>query len=229
MSDVRGGKYYEKFLSAERLRRCYEIAPPRVRQYLRAETAHAAKSISPGDRVLELGCGYGRVLNELLPCAAALLVGIDTSSSSLELAGRLLGNQPHCHLARMDAGRLGFRKRAFDLVIGIQNGVSAFGVDPSTLIAEAVRVTRRGGRVLFSSYAAEFWDDRLAWFDLQAQEGLLGPIHHEATGDGVIVCKDGFRAKTIAPDEFRRLATPHGCSVSVHTVDESSVFCEITV
>jgi hypothetical protein len=29
--------YYAERLAAEKLRRCYEIAPPRVRQYLRAE------------------------------------------------------------------------------------------------------------------------------------------------------------------------------------------------
>ena len=31
------GGYYENYLSADRLRLCYEIAPPRVQRYLEAE------------------------------------------------------------------------------------------------------------------------------------------------------------------------------------------------
>ena len=52
----------------------------------------------------------------------------------------------------MDAAALGFRDRVFDVVVCIQNGISAFKVDRRALIAEAIRVTRPGGSVLFSSY-----------------------------------------------------------------------------
>ena len=45
------GDYYSEKLSAERLRRVYEIAPPRVRQYLRADIGHAVEQIRPGDIV----------------------------------------------------------------------------------------------------------------------------------------------------------------------------------
>ena len=49
-----GGEYYAQQLSAERLRTCYEIASPRVSQYLSAEIDHAATWLRPSDRVLEL-------------------------------------------------------------------------------------------------------------------------------------------------------------------------------
>ena len=37
MSDKPSGAYYSDRLNAERLRRCYEVAPPRVQRYLEAE------------------------------------------------------------------------------------------------------------------------------------------------------------------------------------------------
>jgi ubiquinone/menaquinone biosynthesis C-methylase UbiE len=218
--------YYSSRLSAERLRKCYEIAPPRVRQYLDAEIEHVAGRIRPGDAVLELGCGYGRVI-ESLTAKTRLLVGIDTSRSSLQLGRRLLGKTRNCRLLRMDAISLGFRDRVFDVVFCLQNGISAFHVDRRTLIAEAVRVTHPGGRVLFSSYSANFWKHRLEWFQLQANHGLLGEIDHTATRDGVIVCKDGFTATTIGPDEFRTLTSGLGLDVNIEEVDHSSVFCGI--
>jgi hypothetical protein len=54
--------YYSARLAGERLRLAYELAPPRVRQYLEAEIQHVASQLPTGARVLELSCGYGRVL-----------------------------------------------------------------------------------------------------------------------------------------------------------------------
>jgi 2-polyprenyl-6-hydroxyphenyl methylase/3-demethylubiquinone-9 3-methyltransferase len=62
--------YYTDTLSAQILERCYEIAPPRIRQYFKAEIKFVIESISRADTVLELGCGYGRVLNRLLDSAS---------------------------------------------------------------------------------------------------------------------------------------------------------------
>jgi SAM-dependent methyltransferase len=220
--------YYAQRLSAERLRQCYGIAPPRVRQYLQAEIDYVADRIRPGDVVLELGCGYGRVL-EPLADKAALIVGIDTSRPSLELAQELLGHVSNCRLVRMDAAALGFRDGLFDVVACVQNGISALKVDQRTLLAEAIRVTRPGGRVFFSSYAERFWEQRLEWFRLQADHGLLGAIDWAATGHGTIVCQDGFKATTVAPAEFRSLTSGFNVRVSIDEVDESSTFCEIVV
>jgi 2-polyprenyl-6-hydroxyphenyl methylase/3-demethylubiquinone-9 3-methyltransferase len=219
--------YYTEKLSAERLRMCYEVAPPAVRVYLEAEIEHVRSRTSPEDRLLELGCGYGRVLAALARDVRSPW-GIDTSESSLRMARRFV-EDPRCRLVCMDATRLALRDRSFDVVICIQNGVSAFAVDQDTLFREAVRVTRPGGVVMFSSYAARFWPDRLAWFEAQARLGLLGEIDHDATRDGVIVCKDGFRATTVSVEDFGRLAASVGITPKIEEVAGSSLFCEMVV
>lgn len=222
------GGYYEEKLAAERLRRCYEIAPPRVKRYLESEIRFVQERITPGAHVLELGCGYGRVLRELIG-VAGLVVGIDTSVVSLWLARESLGRSPSCALAAMHALSLGFRDGQFDFVACVQNGISAFHVDQRALIAEAVRVTRPGGRVLFSSYLESFWPHRIEWFRIQADHGLLGEIDEAASGGGVIICKDGFRATTVSRERFAELTRGIGGTVMMHEVDASSLFCEILV
>jgi 2-polyprenyl-6-hydroxyphenyl methylase/3-demethylubiquinone-9 3-methyltransferase len=219
--------YYEDKLSAVRLKRCYELAPPRVRQYLEAEISHVLQKIRPGDIVLELGCGYGRILPPLAQ-KARMVIGIDTSLASLVLGRKMLFGISNCRLLNMDAVQLAFCDRVFDCVVCIQNGISAFHVNQQDLIRESVRVTKLGGTVLFSSYSDKFWEERLNWFQLQSEAGLLGEIDHEKTRDGMIVCKDGFTATTVRPDQFLALTAELNLNTKIVEVDESSLFCEIT-
>ena len=219
--------YYSKQLSAERLRQVYELAPERVKQYLRSEIRFVMEKIEPDDLVLELGCGYGRVLDKLAKKVQPV-IGIDTSLDSLYMAKK--SNQGASFwLSAMNAVNLGFCDQCLDVIVCIQNGISAFNINPEDLIREALRVTRPGGRIFFSSYSERFWPERLNWFRIQVKHGLLGEIDEEATGNGIILCKDGFKATTLGPEEFRALASRVGVSAMITEVDESAIFCEIEV
>jgi hypothetical protein len=62
------------------------------------------------------------------------------------------------------------------------------------------------GTVLFSSYSDGFWGDRLRWFEIQSAHGRMGTMDDQATGNGVIVCKDGSPATTVNAAGFSSLA-----------------------
>jgi ubiquinone/menaquinone biosynthesis C-methylase UbiE len=231
MQDIKEGlwlmkDYYSTKLSSERLKACYDIAPDRTKQYLEAEVRHVLGYVNPPDRVLELGCGFGRFLSRIVGrCQDA--VGIDTSSESLVLAKRTHQGQHPLHLFQMNATALGFRDDSFDVVICIQNGMSAFKVSPNVLVLESLRVCRPGGLCLFSSYSSKFWEHRLEWFEGQANAGLIGELDWDATGNGVIVCKDGFRASTYTEKDFTSLLEQLQLRGAIVEVDESSIFCHI--
>lgn len=204
----------------------YEIAPMRVRQYFEAEVYHVLEKIRPNDLVLDLGCGYGRIMPALAKRAKSV-IGIDTSFSSLLMGQETLAGISKCHLLQMNAIKLGFKDSEFDVVICIQNGISAFHVDQKELVKESIRVSKRRGKILFSSYSEKFWDHRLEWFRLQSEAGLLGEIDYELTKNGVIVCRDGFTATTVKPDQFLSLVSGFNVEAKIVEVDESSVFCEM--
>jgi len=215
--------YYAAKLSGERLRRCYELASPRVRQYLDAEISFVLSRLTDADDVLELGCGYGRVARELARVAKRV-VGIDTSLRSLELARALEDPSRDCTYLQMDASEMTFDDAEFDAVVCVQNGICAFRVDSAALLLGALRVLRPGGRALVSTYAREFWPERLDWFRAQAEAGLVGEIDEEASGDGTIVCKDGLRLGMLSVEDLVALGKTVGVRPEIEEIDGSSVF-----
>lgn len=219
--------YYSEHLSGERLRRCYELASPRVKRYLDAEIRFVRDRLVSVGSLLELGCGYGRAAIPLGDVAERV-VGVDTSAESLELARELADEDGRFRFLEMDATALEFAPGEFDAVVCIQNGVCAFGVDGVVLLREALRVTGPGGVVLFSTYSAAFWPHRLRWFERQADAGLMGAIDRELTRDGTIVCVDGFRAGSLGPEEFVEMGEAAGVSTRLTEVDGSSLFGEWT-
>ncbi|MBD3290649.1 methyltransferase domain-containing protein [candidate division KSB1 bacterium] len=220
--------YYSESLHSLRLQKCYDIAPHRVQQYLDAEIRFVADKIKPDDSVLELGCGYGRVIHRLSE-KAGMITGIDISEENILYAKKLCSAAGNCQFYTMNAIDLDFDDSTFDVVFCIQNGLSAFKVEPKLLVREALRVTKKSGIALFSSYSHKFWGHRIEWFRIQAQHGLIGTIDHAQTGNGVIVCKDGFKATTFSAADFLKLTAKFDVETSICEVDDSSIFCEMTL
>ena len=127
----------------------------------------------------------------------------------------------------MNANSLTFEDNFFDVVIVIQNGISAFKIHPQKLIKECFRVTKKGGKILLSSYSDKIWNARLEWFIRQSNEGLLGEIDFDKTKQGVIMCKDGFEARTYTEKDFSVLISELDLNATVNEVDDSSIFCTI--
>ena len=208
------GAYYREKLSANRLLRCYEVAPPRVKQYLEAEIRFVISNLHERGLVLDLGCGYGRVMKAVSKFVS-WIIGNDISKKNLELARSYLSIVENYDVFLMDASQMAFGSGIFDSVFCIQNGVSAFGVDRTRLVAESIRVTKNNGIILLSSYSPKIWDARLEWFRRQSQFGLVGEIDEEKTSDGVIVCKDGFRSVTVSDNEFIELFAKQGLNAAI--------------
>ncbi|PIW70039.1 MAG: class I SAM-dependent methyltransferase [Ignavibacteriales bacterium CG12_big_fil_rev_8_21_14_0_65_30_8] len=218
--------YYQNSLNSNKLRECYKIAPERVRQFLESEISFVASKCNKNDMLLDLGCGYGRVSFKLMD-KVDRIVGIDNSKDNIQLAKELQKENEKCEFLVMNAVDLKFADNLFDKVICVQNGISAFNVDPLKLINESIRVTKKGGSILFSSYSEKFWDNRLEWFQLQSEKGLIGEIDYEQTKKGVIICKDGFKAITYSKEDFLKLASNFYVTSTLHEVDNSSLFIEM--
>lgn len=146
--------------------------------------------IRPGARVLEIGCGTGVVLRDLMALVGTRgeVTGLDPSRTMLDRARRLargVRGGP-LRLRHGDGNELPFKDGRFDVALAIT--VILHVADPLRVVKELARVTRPGGRV-----------------GLQDQDfGLVGAAHPDrALTDRIL---DGVAARIYEePYSGRRL------------------------
>ena len=214
--------YYAKKLNSAKLYDVYQTQLPRVQQYLDAEIDFVRRGLRGNEKVLELGAGYGRILKELAPNVLSI-TGVDISADSVALGKEYLEGIPGCQLQVMDAHDLAFEDD-FDVVLCLQNGLSAMKGDALNIVKQCVKALHPGGKAYFSTYNPKFWEHRLAWFQEQADKGLLGEIDFEKTKEGVIACKDGFVSRSFSESELKELALAVQYPYQIVEVDDSSLF-----
>jgi SAM-dependent methyltransferase len=108
---------------------------------------HAAGA-GPGARLLDVGCGSGLTL-VLAEERGAIPAGLDISPGLLQIARDRL---PEADLRTGDMEYLPFGDGTFDAVTGVN--AFQFAGNPQKALREAARVTRPGGRVVASLFAA---------------------------------------------------------------------------
>lgn len=216
------GNYYQEKLNANGLYQVYQTDIPRIKQYLEAEIDYVKERLTGIEHVLEIGAGYGRIMRELAP-AAAFVTGVEISEDSVMFGKSYLQDCGNCRLLPMDAHKLDFHEE-FDVVVCLQNGLSSVKGNPAELINRCLSALKPGGAAYFSTYSEKIWDTRLEWFREQARKGLLGEVDEENTKDGIIYCKDGFRADTFSRDDLNALGKSTGCRYEIEETDESSLF-----
>ena len=213
--------YYDDKLNSEKLFKVYDTNIPRAKRYLDEEIAFVKKRLTGSEEVLELGAGYGRIVKELAPKCASI-TRIDISEKNVELGLEYIKDYPNANMMVMDVHNMNLDEK-YDVVLCLQNGLSAMKGNLHT-IKSIMDLVKPKGKAYFSSYSENFWDTRLEWFREQAEKGLLGEIDMENTKDGVIVCKDGFRATTHSVEDFQKIGEELGFPFEIREVDESSLF-----
>ena len=215
--------YYTNSLNAQRLWQVYDTAIPRISEYLQRETAFVRDRLKKTDAVLEIAAGYGRIMKELAPFVGSI-TGIEISGGNVHFGGEYLKNIANTELLVMDAHNIDYDS-CFDAVLCLQNGLSAIRADvPEAFAAKVIRALKIGGKAYFSTYHPNFWEQRIAWFQEQARKGLIGELDMEKTKNGVIICKDGFRATTHSITDLEKIGRSTNCGWQIFEVDDSSIF-----
>jgi arsenite methyltransferase len=114
----------------------------------RRELARAALAAAPGERIVDLGCGPGFYVAELLKQVGpgGHVVGIDASPAMLALAAARCAGPGHAAFLRSGVASLPAASERFDAALCVQ--VLEYVPDVAAALAEARRVLRPGGRLV---------------------------------------------------------------------------------
>ncbi len=147
-------------------------------------------------KVLDFGCGYGRVVKELSECGYIDMTGIDPSHVMVERGHRMF---PELSLLHSSKEALPFDDQSFDAVVAC----AVFTCIPSLeeraeAVAEIVRVLKPGGIL----HIAEFCSEKGATFT----SGIGIPMRYSMPGD----LRELFSGFQCCHDEVIRASTMSG-------------------
>lgn len=114
----------------------------------RRALARAALGAQPGERIIDVGCGPGFFVSELLDEVGpeGTVTGIDNSPEMLAFAGRRTEGVPNVGLLKGDAVSVPAPDGSYDRAICVQ--VLEYVEDVARALGELHRVLRSGGRVV---------------------------------------------------------------------------------
>lgn len=101
----------------------------------------------PGERVVDVGCGWG-TFSFALAGEAAEVVGVDFSEKSIAFCNRRLEREPRANLRFLcaDGGASGLEAGTWDLVLAADLFEHLYPEDSVRVVEEAFRLLRPGGR-----------------------------------------------------------------------------------
>jgi 2-polyprenyl-6-hydroxyphenyl methylase/3-demethylubiquinone-9 3-methyltransferase len=127
-------------------------APKLIQEFLDGEIEFISTHIKQGNSILEIGCGYGRLL-KILAKKSEKLVGIDFSRRMVELSKQNLKDEKNVKIELMEADKLEFSDNSFDYVVCLDN---SFGNMPKIelgVLKEMKRVCKNQGEIIISVFS----------------------------------------------------------------------------
>jgi len=170
-------------------------------------------------RVLELGCGAGRVSIGLSQAGYADITATDFSPAMVEAAAQLAATRaPDVKCAVCDATKIAFPDESFDAVIFAFNGLMQIPRRESRVAAlrEIGRVLRRGGVFAFTTHDrltpehAQYWSAEQKQWKCGAQNPVLddfGDIFYAGDHGSVFIHSptDGEVSEALAAAGFSEI------------------------
>jgi arsenite methyltransferase len=128
----------------EQLEQLYRTRDVRRRRRL----VQDALGAQPGERILDVGCGPGFYVAELLDQVGpqGTVVGVDASAQMLAVAARRCEGRPNVAFHEGDATSLPVADGSFDAALCVQ--VLEYVTRPAVALAEMHRVLKPGGRLV---------------------------------------------------------------------------------
>ncbi len=133
--------------------------PDLYRKWFKEEKDYLQKVVQKDSFVLEIGCGDGRSIYDLLPVTTNI-VGIDHDDKAVVDAGKNFSDIPSIKIIKEDARELSFKDETFDFVLCLTTFAN-FGEDKFKILNEMKRVLKSTGKIIISVFSEDALSERM--------------------------------------------------------------------
>lgn len=178
-----------------------------IREFLNGEIEFISKHIKPNSSILEIGCGYGRLL-KIMAKKSKRLVGIDFSNRMIELSKKNLEGEENVDIQLMEADELAFNDGSFDYVVCLDNSFGNMPKIELDVLKEMKRVCKNGGEIIISVFSENAKDiqkenyERIRLTNIQDD----GTAFHTA---------EGFYSRRFTKEELKSLFDDIGLEAEI--------------
>ena len=132
--------------------------PPSYQEWFNEEKKYLQKIIIPDAQVLEVGCGDGRSIFDILPITKNI-TGIDHDDNAVVDAKNNFSRFPLVKILKADATELPFKDGQFDFVICMTSFVN-FADKKFIILEEMKRVLKKSGKIIISVFSEDALEER---------------------------------------------------------------------
>lgn len=133
--------------------------PESYKKWFEEEKKYLQKTITPNAKVLEVGCGDGRSIFDILPITQNI-VGIDHDEKAVAHAKNNFFSYSTIKIRKADATKLSFKDAEFDFVICMTTFAN-FGDKKFIVLDEMKRVLKKSGKIIISVFSEDAFEERM--------------------------------------------------------------------
>ena len=133
--------------------------PKSYHKWFEEEKKYLQKTITPDAKVLEVGCGDGRSIFDILPVTKNV-TGIDHDGKAIADAKNNFSSYPSIKILKADATKLPFENEGFDFVVCMTTFAN-FADKKFIILEEMKRVLKNSGKIIISVFSEDALEDRM--------------------------------------------------------------------
>ena len=161
--------------------------PESYQDWFKKEQEYLERNISKNSSVLEVGCGDGRSIFDLLPMTENI-TGIDHDEKAIQEISRRFIDYPSIKFIKADVEHLPFENDSFDYVI-CMTSFANFSEKKFQILEEMKRVLKDGGQIIISVFSQNAFPERMKVYKnlnvpiKEIKDGTV--IFDESVGDNI--------------------------------------------
>ena len=133
--------------------------PESYHKWFEEEKKYLQKTITPNAKVLEVGCGDGRSIFDILPVTKNI-TGIDHDDKAIADAKNNFSSYPSIKILKADATKLSFENEKFDFVVCMTTFAN-FADNKFIILEEMKRVLKNSGKIIISVFSEDVLEERM--------------------------------------------------------------------